>query len=278
MAWYDDLSGPDRDAAAALVSLFEQYDLGSLASTIVGYIQDGYGADTIYTLLQDTKVWKQRFKANEARVKAGLSVLSPEEYIQTERAYRQALQSAGLPAGFYDTNDDFTNFLVKDVSPQEIAERAMKARSLADTVDNEQRKALARMGLSTGDIAAYYLNPTKALPTLEKNVELAKLNAERNRAGFGYDDKFAQELFGMGITSEQAREGYNVVQTQLPTFERLGEISNVDYGLEDIQSEVFGGNADSTRTRNKLASEERARGRGAAGTGSGTLSRDRRFN
>ena len=278
MAWWNDLSGPDRDAAAALVGLFEQFDLGSLANKIVGYIQQGYGSDTIYLMLQETKEWKQRFKANESRLKAGLPVLDPNEYIQTERAYRQALQAAGLPKGFYDTTDDFTNFLVADVSPQEIAERAMKARTLADTVDNEQKKALARMGISTGDLASYYLDPGKALPTLEKNVELAKLNAERNRAGFGYDDKFAQELFGMGITSEQAREGYNVIQQQLPTYQRLGEISGVDFGLEDIQSEVFGGNAESTRTRNKLASQERARGSGSAGVGEGTLSRDRRFN
>ncbi len=277
MAWWNELQGPDRDAAAGLIDLFEQFDLGSLANKIVGYLQQGYQADTIYLMLQETKEWKERFKANELRRKAGLPVLDPNEYIQTERAYRQAIQAAGLPKGFYDSNEDFTNFLVKDVSPQEIAERAMKARQLADTVDSEQKKALARMGISSGDLASYYLDPNKALPTLEKNVELAKLNAERHRALGTYDDKFAQELFGMGITSEQAREGYNVIATQLPTYERLGEISGVDFGLEDIQSEVFGGNADATRTRNRLASQERARGRGTSGTGSSTLSRDRRF-
>lgn len=277
MPWYDELSGADRDSAAALISLFEQYGLQNLASAVIGYIQEGYSADTIYALVQDTKVWKQRFKANELRRAAGLSVLSPDEYIATERAYRQALQAAGLPKGFYDSNDDFTNFLVSDVSPQEIAERAMKARTLADTVDNEQKKALARMGISTGDLAAYYLDTKKALPTLEKNVQLAKLNAERNRALGEYDDKFAQELYGMGVTAEQAREGYNVIKTQLPTYERLGEISGVDFGVEDIQSEVFGGNAEATRTRGKLASAERARSRGSAGSGAGTLSRDRRF-
>lgn len=276
-SWQSELTGPDRDAAAALIGLFEKYGLGSLAGQIVNYIKEGYQSDTIYLLLQDSKPWKERFKANEARRKAGLSVLDPAEYLATERGYRQALQAAGMPAGFYDSTDDFTNFLVKDVSPQEIAERAMKARTLADTVDNEQKKALARMGISSGDLAAYYLDTKKALPVLEKNVELAKLNAESKRAGFSYDDRFAQELYGMGVTSEQAREGYNVVATQLPTFERLGEISGVDFGFEDIRSEVFGGNADATRTRNKLASQERARTSGGAGTGSGTLTRDRRF-
>ncbi|PZF84162.1 hypothetical protein [Jiangella anatolica] len=278
MAWWDNLEAGDRNAASALVGMFEQYGLGSLGPKIVEYLKQGYNSDTIYVMLQQTKEWKQRFKANDARLKAGLSVLDPNEYLQTERAYRQAIQAAGLPKGFYDSTDDFTNFLIKDVSPQEIAERAMKARTLADTVDNEQKKALARMGISTGDLASYYLDPKKALPTLEKNVELAKLNAERNRAGLGYDDAYAQELFGMGVTSEQAREGYNVIATQLPTYERLGEISGIEFGVEDIQSEVFGGNAEATRTRNKLASQERARGRGAAGTGSGTLTRDRRFN
>lgn len=278
MAWQDELSGADRDAAAALISLFEQFDLGTLANKIVGYLQQGYQSDTIYLLLQDTKEWKTRFSANEARRKAGLSVLDPNEYIQTERAYRQAIQAAGLPKGFYDSTSDFTDFLIKDISPSEIAERANQARKLADTVDSEQKKALARMGLGSGDIAAYYLDENRALPTLQKQIDVTLLNAERSRAGFGYSDRFAEELYDMGITSQQAREGYNVIQTQLPTFERLGQISGERFGLEDIESEVFGGNAEATRTRGRLASQERARFSGSGGTSAGTLSRDRRFN
>lgn len=277
-AWYDKLDGPNRDGAAALIGMFEEYGLGTLAPKIIEFLQQGYGSDTIYMLLQETPEWEQRFIANKARRKAGLSVLSPNEYIQTERAYRQALQAAGMPKGFYDTQKDFTDFLIKDISPSEIAERATAARELADTVDAEGKRSLARSGLGTGDYAAFLLDVNRAYPELRKQVDVALLNAERKRAGYGYNDQFAEEMYRLGVTLDDAREGYNVIQTQLPTLKNLAEISGIEYGVEDIESEVFGGNAESTKTRTRLASAERARLSGSGGTGSGTLTKDRRFN
>ena len=73
----DSLTGANRDAAKALVELFKQYGLESLAPKIVEFIQNGYSADTTAILLQDTTEYKQRFAANEARRKKGLPVLSP---------------------------------------------------------------------------------------------------------------------------------------------------------------------------------------------------------
>lgn len=277
-SWYSELAGDDRNAADALIGLFEEYGLGSLAPNIMNMLRQGFGSDTIYLRLQETPEWRRRFRANDARVKNGLPALSPQEYLATERAYRQALQATGMPKGWYDSLDDFTDFLVKDISPSEILERATEARKRADTIDPVQRRALNRMGIDTSHIAAYWLDSERAMPLLQKEWDTALLNAERQRAGYGYDDKQAERLFQMGITTEQAREGYNVIQTQLPNLERLGDISGVNYGLDDLESEVFGGNADSTRTRTKLASQERGRFSGSAGSGQSTLSQDRTFN
>src|SRR5690242_4086464 len=71
------LTGSNRDAVMALETLFKSYGLESLAGKIYSYVKHGYSADTISILLQDTPEYKQRFKGNEARVKAGLPVLSP---------------------------------------------------------------------------------------------------------------------------------------------------------------------------------------------------------
>src|SRR5574342_3329 len=90
------LTGESRDAFMAINSLFKGYGLESLAGKIYEYVKNGYAADTISILLQDTAEYKQRFSGNEARKAAGLPVLSPGEYLAVEASYRQIMQSAGL--------------------------------------------------------------------------------------------------------------------------------------------------------------------------------------
>src|SRR5690348_11115489 len=59
------LPGQERDAYAALKTLFDSYGLGSLAPKILQYLQNGFGADTITVLLQQTPEYKQRFAGNQ---------------------------------------------------------------------------------------------------------------------------------------------------------------------------------------------------------------------
>ena len=282
MSWRSELRGAERDAAAAVTSLLEQYGLGSLANTVVSYVKQwGTDTTTIYTALQETRAWKQRFAANEKRRDMGLEVLSPAEYLATERGIRQALQAAGMPSGMWDKPADLQRFLEADVAPSEVMDRAMEARTLADRVDPEQKRALAsRLGLGTGDIAAYYLNPGRALPELQREVDKALLNAERRRALGSYSRDSIDMLFSMGVTEEEARAGYSAIAQARPTARTLsgtrGAMANLT--TRDLEDEVFGGSADAATQRRRLASQERARFSGSGGTGADTFSRDRRFN
>lgn len=71
------LTGADRDAYLAVNALFKTYGLQSLAGKIYDYVKNGYSSDTISIMLQDTDEYKTRFAGNQARIKAGLPVLSP---------------------------------------------------------------------------------------------------------------------------------------------------------------------------------------------------------
>lgn len=277
-AWQNELSGADRDAAAALIALFKQYGLESLGPKIVDFIQQGYGQDTIVLLLQETKEYQERFRGNQLRASAGLPVLTPGDYLRIEAGYRQALQAAGMPAGFYDSPSDFHDFIAKDIAPEEIAERANEARRVADTVDPLQRQVLGeRLGITHGDLAAYFLDTDKALGVLERNVQQALLGAERQRAGFEFDQGQAESLFSQGISIEEARRGYGTIAEVLPTFEKLGEIEGDEFTVSDLEAEVFGSSGEAATRRQRLASQERARFSGSAGTGQNTLSRQRQF-
>jgi hypothetical protein len=164
-----------------------------------------------------------------------------------------------------------------DISPDEIDARAKSAVQLAFTVDARQREVLSRFGIDTGDLAAYYLNPNIAVPTLQRKVDVALLGAERERAGFEFDTARAESLAQRGVSLAQAREGYAVIAENLPVLSKLGQIEEDPFTVSDFESEVFDQNAEAARERKGLASRERARFSGAAGQGRGTLARERKF-
>src|SRR5947209_9673415 len=205
--WADLLQGPQRDAFAALQSLFTGYGLGSLAPKIFDYIKQGYGSDTISLLLQDTPEYKQRFAGNLARQRAGLPVLSPAQYLATEESYRQVLHAAGLPKGFYDTPGDFTNWIAGDVSATELKNRADEAAAVANG-NPQLREAMKKMyGVSEGDIAAYFLDQSRAEPILRQREQAAEIAAAGLQRGF-QPSKYAEQFAAQGITGAQAEQGY----------------------------------------------------------------------
>ena len=120
----------------------------SLAPKILSYVQNGMSADTIAIELQNTSEYKQRFGANDARVKAGLPALSPSEYLATERSYRQIMQAAGMPLGFYDDSpNDFSRWLEMDVSPTEVKARVDAA---SEAINNALPKPWTTSNGGTG--------------------------------------------------------------------------------------------------------------------------------
>ena len=81
----------------------------------------------IYT----SDAYKQRFKGNEVirqrlangQGRPGDRMLTPAQYIEQERQYREILQSADMPGGFYDSPDDFTNLIGNSISVAEFRNR-----------------------------------------------------------------------------------------------------------------------------------------------------------
>lgn len=264
------LTGQQRDAAVALTALFKSYGLESLAPRIIDFIKKGYSADTVSVMLQETPEYRQRFKANEARVKAGLSVLSPAEYIATERSYRDIMQSAGLPKGFYDQADDFTRFLSTDVSPTELKSRVDTA---AEVVNRADRNTLDyfRQFYSTGDIIAYALDPKRAAPLIEKQLRAASIAGQAKGQMVNIDQATAERLSAMGVSVDQAQQGFGVVAAEQPTVSKLNSIYGADVTQQDLVSEVFAGNAQAAERRGRLASRERAAFGGSGGQSAGSL-------
>lgn len=254
------LTGEHRDAYAALKGLFNSYGLGSLAGKIYDYVKNGYGADTIAILLQDTKEYKERFKGNEARTKAGLAVLSPQEYLATEAAYRQILNAAGLPKGFYDNPADFAGWIGGDVSPTEIQKRVDQAVAWTSQADPATLQALKSMyGVDAAYVTAYALDRTRALPLLQKQARAAEIGAAAIRRGLAASRTDFENLATYGITGEQAEEGFGRIKDSYESLQAIAGRFGLNWDYQEAQQEVFTPGVGTGFEKGKrLRSQERA--------------------
>lgn len=268
----DALKGEQRDAYQALKLMFQDYGLGSLAPKILEYVQQGYGADTISILLQRTDEYKRRFAANEARRAAGMSVLSPQEYIQTENAYRQIMRNAGLPSGFYDSQDDFTNFLSKDVSPTELKARVDVAATATVNADPFTKAALSQMGIGGSEVTAYFLDPTRAMPIIQKAAATAQIGGAALRNNLEFNQQRVENLYLQGVDAARAAEGYGAISGFLEDARNLGRIYGEDYDQATAEAEIFSQSGEAQEKRKRLASRERAQFSGATGSARAGLS------
>jgi hypothetical protein len=262
------LSGANRDAFLALKSLFNGFGLGSLAGKIYDFVKQGYGADTIGLLLQDTKEYKARFAGNEARAKAGLAVLNPAEYLETEKAYRQILSSAGLPKGFYDNPADFANWIGGDVSPTEIQKRVEQAVAWTSQADPATKQALKSMyGVDSTYLVAYALDQSRALPLLQKQARAAEIGAAAIRRGFAASRTDFENLATYGITGEQAEQGFAQIKDTYDSMQSIARRFGLTWDQQEAEQEVFTPGVGNALQKGKgLRSQERALFAGSQGS------------
>jgi hypothetical protein len=256
-----DLKGPQRDAATALIDLFNQYGLSSLAGKIIDYVKQGFSSDTMAVMLQQTPEYMKRFAGNEARKKAGLSVLSPAEYIATERQYRQVMSNAGMPKGFYDQTSDFEKFIGNDMSPQELNDRVKSWQDVAQA-DTATTDSLRRLyGMSTSDYAAYLMNPDRALPVLQAQARAVTFAGAAQRHGYTVGKGLAEQYGGgaYDVSAQDAEKGFATIQEVQGDTQKLASIYHLgNYGVDEAAAEVFGGDATQGKKRKSAASAERA--------------------
>ncbi|MEU8317097.1 hypothetical protein AB0C33_01900 [Nonomuraea sp. NPDC048881] len=265
-------SNANRNAYEYLKRTFESWGLGTLAPKILEMVQQGYDADTVMLMLQDTDEYKKRFAGNEARRKAGLAVLSPAEYLSLERSYRQILESNGMPAGFYDSLDDFTSWIGQDVSPAEIQDRVQLAARAVSNTDTGYLESLREYGLGQGDLVAAMLDRSRALPILQKRVREAEIGAEARRQGLRLSQARADYFESMGVDRSQAASAYQMIGSALPTLENLGDIyDDSTYGQADLEDELLGRSGMASERRRRLQSRETGSFSGESGLNRSSL-------
>lgn len=262
------MPGQERDAYAALKTLFDSYGLGSLAPTILTYLQNGFGSDTITVLLQQTPEYKARFAGNAARQAAGLQVLTPAEYLSTEASYKQLLRSSGIDPSF-NTPSQFAEWIGKDVSPTELQSRVNMAVQATTQAPPALTQYFSQLGIHTGDLAGYFLNDQNPTPALQLKLNQAQIGAAgiQNNINTSASDtlRYAQQ----GVTYQQAQSAYQRIADILPTAQGLSQIykSQAPVNQGTLQEEFLGNSGQAQLSRERLGQQETAAFSGTSGVG-----------
>lgn len=220
-------------------------------------LTNGDSEATIDLTVQNTQTWKVRFAGNEALKQAGLPVLSPAEYLATERSYAQAMKNFGVPVGFYDDPSDFAQFIGKSVSPAEIQQRLQAASDVAAREDDATKTMLARMGLTNGSLIAQALDPSRARPLIERQMNAVKIGSAAIKSGVDVTTDYVERLATFGLSEEAAQQGFGQIG-QMRGLEDLGKIHGVTYQQNDALAEVFDNNSDALERRRKISTAERS--------------------
>jgi hypothetical protein len=250
-----------------------QYGLGSLSAKVKQLIIDGATEDTITIQLQETPEYQRRFKANQERIKKGLTVLTPAEYLNVEDSYRQILRAYGLNQ--FDTDDYVSQFIANDVSAAELSGRVVAAVQRVRNADPAVSKTLKDYyGIGENDMVAYVLDPNQQLPKIERQIAAAEIGTAARRQGLEAGVSVAEQLAAQGISAAEAQKGYATIADILPTAEKLSDIYQ---GVEDqyrqaeAEQEVFNTLASAQRKRQRLIGREVAAFSGESGLGRTSL-------
>jgi hypothetical protein len=283
----------DRQSAYdILYNEFSAYGLGALVEDVKYLLQSDVSPSQFALELKNTKSYKDRFAANENRIKAGLRALSPAEYIGLEDQYQEIMRNYGLPAAYYTKDGTgrqvgFEKFIAGDVSALELEDRIGTAQKRVINANPEVSAALKQFypDITNGDILAYTLDPSKGLESIKRKVTAAEIGGAamipKNAAGqqiLTTSEARAMQLAGYGVDKAQATQGYSVIGSGLQRGSELASIyGESPYTQATAEEEVFrlSGQTEAEKQRKKITGLEKAAFGGQTGLTTGALARDR---
>ena len=230
-----------EDARVTMANVLNTYGLGDLSDYVYNEIivketVNLNNPDAIIFAIREQPAYKKRFAANATRLKNGLTELLPGEYIGLEDQFKTMIRSNGLPAGFYDSEDDLRKLIEGDVSPSEFQRRIQDGYNAVVNADPEVKRQFKEFyGVTDGGLAAYFLDPKRGEPLLANQARAAQIAASGlKQGGIQISGSFAENLAQRGITEQQARAGFGEVGA-------LGELRQTFAGETALSGEQLAG-------------------------------------
>jgi hypothetical protein len=251
---------PEADPLDAIYELaikkLEQYNLRGIADSLKRARKASPElelTDLLFIVEEDDRYnapFKERFKANELRIKQGLPKLKASEYLKLEQDFARLFTTYSLP--MFKNQSQYDKLIAGDVDMADATDRVVMAydRVISDT---STRNAFRQFygSLTDADIASALLDPEQQIPALERKVVAAEIGGQALRQGLstglgdvktmldeqgrqvtGYTNVQrgslgAQALAGEGVDEAAAAAGYQRIAEQLPAIQdELRELLN----------------------------------------------------
>lgn len=177
-------------------------------------------------------IFDERFSGNKELRDVGKPELSYSNYITREEEFKSDLRDAGFPPGFYDTPQDIAKLISGETSRSELQDRAKAAYVVVKQADPGTVAELKNLyGINEGELAAYFLDPTKAMSAigtrltgqdLLRRTAAAQIGAQaRSQAGIGLTAQQAEALQAKGVSQEAAQKGFADISAQQQVYGAL---------------------------------------------------------
>jgi hypothetical protein len=194
-------------------------------------------------------IFDERFAGNKLLREQGKTEYSYSSYVALEQELQEDLRNSGFPPGFYDDPASMARFIGGEVSRAELRDRAQAAYTVVRQSDPNTVAELRNLyGVNEGELAAYFLDPTKALDAMGKRltgqdlvrrVQSAQIGAQaRTQAGIGLTAQQAERLATQGVDTGEAREAFSAIGQQRELFapvmqgeEQISQQEQIDAAL-----------------------------------------------
>lgn len=181
------------------------------------------------------------------------------------------MRAAGLPEGFWDSQEDFKTFIENDVDPTEMQERVnVAARYVANTDPYVRQALLTYYGIGDGELTAYVLDPNRGMNVIQRTLSAASIGAAAGRQGLSIAQGRAEQFADLGA-ADRAEAAFSQIAEIVPQARRLSAVHGDDYGQTDAEDELLGGLASARRKRERLTEKETNLFSGRSGVGSASL-------
>lgn len=141
------------------------------------------------------------------RVSAGdttVQIMSPMEVIEYEKRVRAVADDYGL-SSWVTSPEQISALILNDVDVDEAVERINLAGYAAMQAPKTFRDAfIGKFGLTEGNLAGYFLDPTKEEGVIRKMVSQGNIMSAALTHGFGNDWRIAERLFDRGFLPADA--------------------------------------------------------------------------
>lgn len=250
------------DAIAILSQELTSWGFGSDAvAWATQQIQSNNSVDQILYSLRTQPFYQNSIfgQVMNARQKAGLPAMT-EAQILSYKDYAIGLaQQAGLPQGFI-TDNELTTLMGNDVSTSELDQRITQGYQAAiKTSPDVLQQLQTYYGVTPGQLAAYYLDPKRALPLIQEQFTSAQIGAQATRTGWGtLSQEQAMNLAQLGVTDTQAKTGFTDLAKQAQLMGPLvGSQEQAINQAVQLGAE-FGGNAANQQEIQRRAQQREA--------------------